>query len=292
MKTLYCLLLATGIAVSLLFVGCTDHQEPQPDRLRLKKLIRSLPDQGGRRIASLLAYRPDGQLDSVFSYQIPDSANAPTQASKYLYNSQGRLSEMTRKLSQGGSERYLYQYDEAGRVASIYYTGADLDYYDFKLEYDAAGNLVSTKRSFRFASAFWFEKTNLYTFSAENLSRMISTTTFFKAVPQTSISTFDYVYDGHPNPFYGIALLASPDGVASPITGNFLIQTYCGGIDNVFHLSKNNPLSSNIKGYSQTLYEYSYNLEGLPERRNTFVKQFLDLPAVLSETLLFEYERY
>ncbi|MGG7665498.1 hypothetical protein [Dyadobacter sp. BHUBP1] len=35
-----------------------------------------------------------------------------------------------------------------------------------------------------------------------------------------------------------------------------------------------------------------YNPEGLPERRNTFVRQFLDLPAVLSETLFFEYERY
>lgn len=48
----------------------------------------------------------------------------------------------------------------------------------------------------------------------------------------------------------------------------------------------------NIKGYTQTLYRYQYSAFGLPETRATLVKPLLDQSAVLSETIVFEYEAY
>ncbi|MGN7884279.1 hypothetical protein [Dyadobacter sp. 22481] len=205
------------ICVSL--VACTDHQEPGTERLRIKKLTRSLPYQHGYSVVSILGYDWQGRLDSVYSYQTADSAHSPTQTSNFQYDNQGRLAQMKRTL-------------------------------------------------------------------------LIATTTVEKGVPATSVSTTDFVYDDHPNPFYGISLIPAPVGIAAPTSGNFSHYTYCGGVDNFLHLSRNNPTSSNIKGYTQTLYRYQYNALGLPESRVTLVKPMLDLPAVLSETLLFEYETY
>lgn len=283
----FCVLLICG---SLL--ACTNHQEQGTERFRIKKLTRSLPYKHGYSVVSILGYDWQGKLDSVYSYQTADSAHSPTQTSKFEYDNQGRLAQMTRTLSTGGSERYVYTYDGAGKISSIRYTGGDNDYYDFVPTYDGAGNLTETKRSFHFYSSISYSQQNQYTFSSENLSRLIATTTIEKVVPGTWVSTTDFVYDDHPNPFYGIALIPAPVGVASPTNGNFAHYTYCGGVDNYFHLSRNNPTSSNIKGYTQTLYRYQYNAHGLPESRVIRVKPMLDLPAVLSETLLFEYETY
>ncbi|GGH33224.1 hypothetical protein GCM10007423_23330 [Dyadobacter endophyticus] len=278
------------ICVSL--VACTDHQEPGTERLRIKKLTRSLPYQHGYSVVSILGYDWQGRLDSVYSYQTADSAHSPTQTSNFQYDNQGRLAQMKRTLSTGGSERYVYTYDGAGKISSIRYTGGDHDYYDLVPAYDGAGNLTETTRSFHFYSAISYLQQNQYTFSSGNLSRLIATTTIEKGVPATSVSTTDFVYDDHPNPFYGISLIPAPVGIAAPTSGNFSHYTYCGGVDNFLHLSRNNPTSSNIKGYTQTLYRYQYNALGLPESRATLVKPMLDLPAVLSETLLFEYETY
>lgn len=276
--------------VSLL--ACTDHVEPGMEHLRIKKLTRTLPYQHGYSIVSVLGYDREGKLDSVYSYQTADSAHSPTETSKFLYDTQGRLAQMTRTLSTGGSERYVYTYDGAGKLVSIRYTGGDNDYYDFTLKYDGAGNWMETTRSFHFYSSIAYRQQNQYTFSSGNLARLISTSTVEKVVPATSVSTTDYVYDGHPNPFSGIPLIPAPVGIASPSSGNFSHYTYCGGVDNFLNLSKNNPTSSNIKGYSQTLYQYQYNASGLPETRATLVKPLLDQPAVLSETLVFQYEAY
>jgi hypothetical protein len=141
------------LLICLSLVACTDHQEPGAERLRIKKLTRSLPYQHGYSVVSVLGYDWQGRLDSVYSYQTADSAHSPT-------------------------------------------------------------------------------------------------------------------------------------------SGIFSHYTYCGGVDNFLHMSRNNPTSSNIKGYTQTLYRYQYNTHWLPESRVTLVKPMLDLPAVLSETLLFEYEIY
>lgn len=277
---------------AMLLLACTDHQDPGAQRFRIKKLTRTLPYQARYSIVSLLAYGANGRLDSIYTYQLPDSANSAKETSKFYYNSQGSLAEMTRALSGGGSEHYVYTYDGSGKLVLIKYTGAVNDYYDFVPTFDDAGNLAATTRSFHFFSSFSYRQQNLYTFIGGNLSRLISTSTIDKVVPSTSVSTMDFVYDGNPNPFYGIPLIPAPVGIASPTNSNFSHYTYCGGIDNVFHLSKNNPTSSNIKGYSQTLYRYQYNAYGLPQTRETLVKPMLDLPAVLAETLLFEYEQY
>ncbi|WP_342088740.1 hypothetical protein [Dyadobacter sp. OTU695] len=277
---------------AMLLFACTDHQDPGAQRFRIKKLTRTLPYQARYSIVSLLGYGANGRLDSIYTYQLPDSANSAKEISKFHYNSQGNLAEMTRALSGGGVEHYVYTYDGSGKLALIKYAGGDNDYYDFVPTYDGDGNLTTTTRSFRFFSSISYRQQNEYTFSGGNLSRLISTVTVEKVIPATSVSTIDFVYDANPNPFYGIPLIPAPVPIASPTNGNFSHYTYCGGIDNVFHLSRNNPTSSNIKGYSQTLYRYQYNAYGLPQTRETLVKPMLDLPAVLAETLFFEYEQY
>lgn len=292
MKALFRFSSLSVLLICVSLFACTDHQEPGTERFRIKKLTRSLPYQHGYSVVSILGYDWQGRLDSVYSYQTADSAHSPTQISKFRYDNKGRLAEMTRTLSTGGSERYVYTYDGAGKISSIRYTGGDNDYYDFVPTYDGAGNLTETKRSFHFYSSISYSQQNQYTFSSGNLSRLIATTTIEKVVPGTSVSTTDFVYDDHPNPFYGIALIPAPIGIASPTSGNFSHFTYCGGVDNYLHLSRNNPTSSNIKGYTQTLYRYQYNAFGLPETRATLVKPLLDQPAVLSETVVFEYEAY
>lgn len=254
MKALFKFSSLSALLISVSLVACTDHQEPGTERLRIKKLTRSLPYQHGYSVVSVLGYDWQGKLDSVYSYQTADSAHSPTQTSKFRYDNQGRLAQMIRTLSTGGSERYVYAYDGEGKISSIRYTGGDNDYYDLVPTYDAAGNLTETTRSFQLFSSISYRQRNQYTFSNANLSRLISTTTVEKVVPATSVSTTDFVYDGHPNPFYGFSLIPAPVGIAAPTSGNFSHYTYCGGVDNFLHLSRNNPTSSNIKGYSQTLY--------------------------------------
>jgi YD repeat-containing protein len=62
----------------------------------------------------------------ICGYQTADSAHSPTQTSKFEYDNLGRLAQMRRTLSTGGSELYVYAYDAAGKISSIRYMGGDL----------------------------------------------------------------------------------------------------------------------------------------------------------------------
>jgi len=292
MKTTYLFTCLLCSILPLVLISCTDHHEPGLDKMRVRTLTREIPAEPGVKYISLLQYDSQGRLGTVFSYQTPDSAISQTQTSSYQYDQQGRLSQMDRTLSQGGSERYVYSYDQTGKSSKIRYTGADNEFYDFTFNYDSDGSLLSTRRYFNYFSALSFEQVHAYTFSLGNVSSLVSTTTVVKAVPGTSIVATLLVYDGHPNPFYGVVLIPAPTKIGAPSTGNFGQYTYYGGIDNFLHMSKNNLVLSLVKGFSQTSYEYTYNASGLPVSRRTLVKAMLDQPAVLLETLLYEYENY
>jgi len=279
-------------AFMLAYNSCTDHQIPEESQWRVKSLTRTLPDNPGINFISRFSYGPEGKITSIFTYQTPDSISSPTEKSVYQYDNSGNLLQMERTLSSSQSERYVYNYDPSGRVSSISYTGAPNDFYDMTFTYDGSGKLKTSKRSFHFFSAFSFDQQNTYSFSYENLSSVNSKTTFFKAIPQTSEVNTIFVYDGHKNPFYGNFIIPAPVKIASPITGNFGHYTYYGGVDNLFHLSKNNLVSSNIKGLSQTNYVYTYHVSGMPASRITLHKAMLDQPEVLQETLYYEYEKY
>ena len=151
LKWVFLILLGTNL------IACIDHDLPKPDRLRAKSLVRILPEAPQVKHISMLRYDNQGRLGSIYTYQTPDSANAQTETSTYQYDSQGRLSEMVRILSNGGSERYVYGYDGTGRLATIRYTGAENNIYNFLQAYDGDGKLVSTRRLFS-GSGFSFEK--------------------------------------------------------------------------------------------------------------------------------------
>lgn len=291
MKKIFLSKWALGLILSLTVIACVDH-EPGPDKLRVKTLTRILPEAPNVSILSTLTYDPQGRIASMFTNQVPENPGGPTETSTYLYGGDGKLSQMDRTLSGGGSERYVYTNDGWGKVTNIKYTGAPDNFYDFILNYDVTGSLLlSTKRSFSI-SGIHYDQVNALTFGMGNVSSVMSTTTLVRNTTNTSMVTTDFGYDAHTNPFYGVFLIPAPVKIATPSSGNFSHYTYYGGVDNLLHLSKNNPTSANVKGASQTLYNYTYNVEGLPTKRETWVKITLELPAVLQETLLYGYETY
>jgi hypothetical protein len=291
MKPIYASKCVLGLILWLVVASCTDHQEPGPDKLRVKSLTRILPDAPDVSIISILQYDLQGRLGSIETHQTPGGPGSPTETSTFQYDGDGKLSQMDRTLSGGGSERYVYTND-GWKVTKIKYTGGLNDFYDFVLNYDVTGSLLlSTKRSFSFTGVK-FDQVNDLTFSNGNVSSVMSTSTLARNITTTSIVTTDFGYDDHTNPFYGVFLIPAPVRIATPSTGSFNHYTYYGGVDNLLHLSKNNPVSANIKGASQTLFNYTYNASGLPTSRQTLVKFTLEQPAVLQETLLYEYETY
>ncbi|MPR31884.1 hypothetical protein [Salmonirosea aquatica] len=292
MKTTYLFKWPLWIGLCLGVIACIDHQSPEPKKMRVKSLVRILPEEPGVRHVSLLTYDSQGKLNEIFTYQTPDSAANQTETSTYQYDNLDRLSEMLRIRSGGEKEHYLYSYDPAGKLAAIKYTSADHTFYDFLLAYDGNGKLLSTKRSFNFFSALSYVKLNTYSFNENNLSRVVATTTIKRVVPGTWTETADFVFDSHPNPFYGNVLIPAPVRIASPTTGNFGHYTYYGGIDNVLHLSENNVVSSSVDGRSKTTFNYTYESSGLPASRETLASFTIEGPAQLTETLLYEYEAY
>jgi hypothetical protein len=291
MKNLRSTIVSCAVILITLF-SCTDHQIPNEDQWRVKSLTRILPDNPENKTISLLSYNPDGKLGSIFTYQTPDSASSPTEKSIYQYDNSGRLAQMERTLSSSKSERYVYHYDQSGRLSAINYTGELNDFYDMTFKYDSLGKLLTSKRSFNYYHAFSYEQLNDYSFSDDNLSSVHSKTTVVRVVPGTSEMNKLLIYDGHKNPFFGNYIIPAPVKIASPITGNFGHYTYYGGVDNLLYLSKKNLASSLVKGWSQTDYAYAYHVSGMPASRLTWVKEMLDRPAVLQETLHYEYELY
>jgi hypothetical protein len=285
MKTLICIGLSFVALAMFSIVSCTDHQFPEETQWRLKSLTRVLPENTESKFVSEFSYNPDGRIAYIFTYQAPDSAGLPTEKSIYQYDHSGRLSQMERALSSLASERYVYSYNQAGQGSAIHYTGATNDYYDLTFKYDGTGKLQNSRRYFEYFHTLSYEQLISYSFSHDNLSSIHAETTVVRAVPGTSITNTEFVYDDHKNPFYGTYIIPAPVKIASPPTGNFQHYTYAGGIDNLLHLSKNNLTSSNIKGLSQTNYTYTYHVSGMPESRMTWVKAMLDRPEVLQETL-------
>ncbi|WP_439585644.1 hypothetical protein [Dyadobacter bucti] len=158
--------------------------------------------------------------------------------------------------------------------------------------YESTGKLENSRRYFDYFHALSCEQLISYSFSHDNLSSIHAETTVVRAVPGTSITNTEFVYDDQKNPFSGTYIIAAPVKIATPSTDNFQHYTYSGGIDNLLHLSKTNPTSSNINGLLRTNYTYTYHVSGMPESRMTWVKAMLDRPEVLQETLYYQYEQY
>ncbi|MEO6283176.1 MAG: hypothetical protein ABIN80_23875 [Dyadobacter sp.] len=291
MKTPSFSIWSLGLILWLLIISCVDHEEPNPDRLRVAKLTRVLPDAPTDSIVSLFLYNQIGKVGSLLTSVKWGAPGSPSEQSEYQYDGQGRLSQMKRTLSTGGSELYLYTYDGWGKLTFIKYTGGGNDFYDFVLTYDGSGQLLSTRRSFSI-SGIKYEQANALTFGMDNVSSVSSVTKLERNITTTSTVTTDFGYDNHTNPFYGLFLIPAPEKIPMPSSGNFNLYTYYGGVNNLLHLSKNNLSSANVKGASQTLYEYTYNASGLPTIRKTWVKFTLEQPPVLKETLIYEYETY
>jgi hypothetical protein len=280
-----------GLILWLLIISCVDHEQPNPGKLRVAKLTRVLPDAPADSIVSHFLYNQIGKVGSLLTSVKWGAPGSPTEESSYQYDGDGKLIQMKRTLSTGGSELYIYTYDGWGKLTMIKYTGGGNDFYDFVLAYDSGGQLLSTKRSFSIPG-IKYDQTVTLTFGMGNVSSISTVTNLVRNTTSTSTVTTDFGYDNQTNPFYGLFLIPAPEKIPFPSSGNFNLYTYYGGVNNLLNQSKNNPTSANVKGASQVLYEYAYNASGLPTIRKTWVKFTLEQAPVLTETLIYEYETY
>lgn len=294
MKTASFPLLAFCLALILVSLSCTEHEnpEPQPEQFRIKSLSRTSPDEPNVKYVSSFKYDADGRLASIYTYQTPDSATSPTETSTYQYDSQNRVSQMDRVLSKGGSERYAYTYNQAGKPDKIKYTGGTNDYYDLIFTYDPSSQLSASNRSFNFSNTISYLQDNAYVFTSGNLSKVTTTTTVVRTVPSSGTFNTEFVYDDHPNPFLDAPVIPAPSKIATPSMGSFNYYTYYGGVDNLLQLSKNNLLSATTDALSQITYAYTYNAQGLPESRTTSQKATPSSPVFILEVLEYGYEEY
>jgi hypothetical protein len=294
MKTSIFPLSALSLAFFLVVLSCKDDETPgpQPEQFRIKTLARTASDNPNVKHISSFKYDAGGRLASIFTYQIPDSATSPNETSTYQYDAQNRVSQMDRVLSKGGSERYVYTYNQAGKPDKIKYTGGTNDYFDLIFNYDPSGQLSSSKRTFNFANTISYDQTNAFIFANGNLGKVTTTTTVVRTVPSSTTYITEFVYDDHPNPFFEAPVIPAPSRIATPSTGSFNYYSYYGGIDNLLQLSKNNLLSATTDALSKITYAYTYNAQNLPESRTTSQKANPSAPVLVLELLEYGYEEY
>lgn len=252
----------TGLLIGL--SACTDHRltEPGQPRLRLKRTISTSPGFPG--------------------------------TTEFLYDSQGRQAAYIYL-----GDRATFSYDASNRVSSIlfpYVTTVDITgeqtvftYDDTQRQVRATNSLLITvngqytPRNPIKTSIYTFDtqkqptslvestptstfiSTTEYSFSAGNLARTVSQST-----ASASRTAFDYSYDSHPNPFYGLI-------------GPGVTDARRFSRNNVIKLTVTDNLGTPMQSQPRDQYtiQYEYNAQGLPTRAVT-----------LNTELRFEYENY
>lgn len=156
MKTSWLLQWLAGLLLAIGFMGCTDYRLPTfrlgANEPREKVVTQEL--SGNRALVSLLRYDSQNRLQSITTYQSPDSSVAPVEVSVYEYDNQNRLVKLShdviRRANLGTtSQIYTYGYSEAGQESEITYTKKDSrgGLWSVGLRYDTAPEMTVAERA-------------------------------------------------------------------------------------------------------------------------------------------------
>lgn len=273
------------------FLSCSDHLPPETPSVkqRIKSITRTLPNDGSISNITTFSYSQNGNLSNLKSYQTPDS-NVAIRGHSVVQITDGKLKEISRKLTNLSEEHYIFTYDPSGKPTTLDYDAGNSDVYKMIFQY-SGNKLQSSSRKFTFTPIV-YDQFLTYTFTGENLSSVNSTTVLSKNLTSTTTSASVFTYDNNINPFFGSVIIPAPDAISRPTQGNFNYYTYFGGFNNFLHLSKNNVTSEITSNNEETTYTYTYNSEGRPLSRIKMQKYPPLNNNVLVETLKFEYESY
>ena len=301
--------------VLLLMTGglwaCFDHRIPSitpgspTTRMRVKTLTLDLPNNQAK--VGSFTYDGQGRLNSILTYQTPDSTISDIQYSNYQYDGQNRLTQLRRSVlphprPQGSQlnfiEQYSYSYNATGQVSQISHSGGLTWTFGYNsIEQLTNGNVFFSHPRFSIRGALAF------TFTGNNLTQTVGGTGItFQGMPPGSstgfpgVSTATYTHDDKLNPFYGVFVIPSPfGGPANILSGPNIPTTLFGGIDNVLNLSQNNVLTDTPPSGSfreSITYQYQYNAANLPTVRIKTSTFPAPNNTVTVETLRFGYESY
>ncbi len=273
-------------------IGCGEPGTTEKvDRLRVKSLTRSTPDNSSIKNISNFKYDSDNRLISIISFQTPDSTVALVGRTKYEYDSQNRLTTVKRSLGAASSEEYKYTYNATNQVTSLVYSTDNAEVYTITYKYNG-NTLESSLRKYDISYSLTFRNNISYSFTGQNLASITSVVDIQRVLPYTSTSSSTFTFDDKLNPFFGVYVIPAPVSPARPVSGQFNYYTYYGGYDNLLTQSKDNLLSEVKTSGEQRNYKYSYNEAGYPTSRTTEAK-YPGQPTIFTEeTLLFEYESY
>ncbi len=288
------------------FWACTDHRVPAVSpgsvatRLRVKTLTLDLPNNVAK--VSSFAYDAQGRLNSILTYQSPDSAASEVETSVYQYDGQNRLTQLRheavpypRNSRPNRVEQYSYSYNGAGQVSNINYANG----LSVSFRYNGANQLMSTTSSYT-TGGLRISGAASFTFTGSNLTRQVNSIAIAgHGGPAYSAggSYTTLTHDNKVNPFYGVYVIPSPypNGFVNLQFGPGTPKAYFGGIDNMLTLSQNNVLTETpvSAGNESTVYQYQYNTANLPVVRiKTSIRPFPTDDLTTVETLRFAYESY
>lgn len=301
-----------------MLLACSDHRIPavspgsSATRLRVKTITQTIGLHNNQLKISSFGYDTQGRLSSILAFQIPDSSAGAVERNTYQYDAQNRLIQHQRIITRplffkGTIERHQFSYNTAGQLAEITYfndtdlPGSPILTFTASPQFTASNKLQSNQKllnptfirgpfsDVRLRGDFLLSNI-IYT--GDNLTAYHSQRIGNDVGSFISITDSDQklTYDTKINPFYGLYVIPIPVGSIIDVRNNgYFNQSYYGGLDNLFNLSRNNVLSVETSNApSLTTYEYTYNAADLPISRTTRSS----FSNFIVEKISLDYESY